>query len=344
MCLLGHYNDGGTRSHTCTQTRARTPTDNILYVSDTDNHRIRAIDLHSGIVTTVAGHGQFGSVDGRGSEARFKHPSGLAIDLTANVLYVADAYNHRVRYISLPDGGGGTDSGGSPSELRVQTLAGSVRGYCDGHSAFTTLFDVPQSIAVDPDRHIVYVADALARKVRAVSGVGHPSPGSAVTVSGVGTDVGSKDGSQDVAEYNAPFGLAISHGHAGASDSNDGSSNDGGSSTFSTLFVADHRSHRLRGVAVPYVAKSAVQYDNIGATSATGGADGADGAGPADDSAGTASPVNTAGDAASIGLDQAAAVVGGYKVLGGVGALLIISVVWSNFAAAGAAAGREKDD
>lgn len=47
---------------------------------------------------------------------------------------------------------------------------------------------------------------------------------------------------------------------------------------------------------------------------------------------------------ASIGIDRAAEIVGGHKVLAVIGVGVVISVVWSNFAAAGAAAGRQKDD
>jgi len=403
---LGHDTEyelpGGHKDGTVDEARfwhpegiALDPRSNTLYVSDTDNHRIRAIDLRNGIVTTVAGHGRFGSIDGRGAEARFKQPSGIAIDLTANVLYVADAYNHRVRHISLPEAGGNTaESGGGSSssssninsQLRVQTLAGSVRGHCDGSSPFTTLFDLPAAIAVDPLRHVVYVADTLAQKIRAVGGVGHPSPGSAVTISGVGTvsessdqvnslNVGLKDGSQDVAEYNHPAGLAVSVGYdgsgGGGSSSSSSSSNAGGGGSksdgsssgnmHSMLYVTDQYNHRLRSVAVPFIAKSSVQYNDIEADSLVdvgAGVDGAEigdgngagagagvGAGTgAANKDGETSTVDIAAAAATIGIDQAAEIVGGHKILAVIGAIVIISVVWSNFAAAGTAAGREKDD
>ena len=58
-----------------------------MYVADTGNHKIRKIDP-SGNVTTFAGSGSAGSTDGQGTSAKFKSPSGVAVDSSGNV-YVA---------------------------------------------------------------------------------------------------------------------------------------------------------------------------------------------------------------------------------------------------------------
>jgi DNA-binding beta-propeller fold protein YncE len=68
-----------------------------VYVADTDNQRIRKIDPR-GNVTTIAGDGQEGDVDGPASSAEFRDPKGVAIDAAGNI-YVADANNNRVRVI-----------------------------------------------------------------------------------------------------------------------------------------------------------------------------------------------------------------------------------------------------
>ena len=64
----------------------------ILYVADTSDHTIRKI-IPIGtnwVVSTLGGlAGQFGSVDGTGSNARFLSPNGITIDTTGNI-YVAD--------------------------------------------------------------------------------------------------------------------------------------------------------------------------------------------------------------------------------------------------------------
>ena len=47
-----------------------------LYVADRDNHKIRKIVISTGVVTTLAGSGVQGSVNGNGPSATFKSPNG----------------------------------------------------------------------------------------------------------------------------------------------------------------------------------------------------------------------------------------------------------------------------
>jgi len=83
--------------------------DGSVVVSDTGNHRIRRI--RDGVVITLAGAATArddlgretgGYRDGPALEARFRYPVGLAVDERGGV-YVADAGNHKVRYLS-PEG------------------------------------------------------------------------------------------------------------------------------------------------------------------------------------------------------------------------------------------------
>ena len=59
-----------------------------------DSNRIRVIDGDR-VFTLAGGRGE-GYDDGRGSEARFHTPSGVAVADDATV-YVADTGNHRIR-------------------------------------------------------------------------------------------------------------------------------------------------------------------------------------------------------------------------------------------------------
>lgn len=68
-----------------------------LYVADTDNHVIRAIDLETGLIRTVAGTGEAGLDDeGRtATETRLARPFGIEFDPQGN-LYICDTINSRI--------------------------------------------------------------------------------------------------------------------------------------------------------------------------------------------------------------------------------------------------------
>ncbi|MDQ2643713.1 MAG: hypothetical protein M3020_07865 [Myxococcota bacterium] len=74
--------------------------DGRLYVADEMNHRIRAIDLESGVIETVAGTGEakFSGDGGPAKEASLYRPAGLAFD-SEGALFIVDTYNARVRRV-----------------------------------------------------------------------------------------------------------------------------------------------------------------------------------------------------------------------------------------------------
>jgi len=60
-----------------------------IIVADSENHTIRRV-TPTGVVTTIAGSpGQAGFADGRGSDARFRHPTDVAV-ASDGTIYVAD--------------------------------------------------------------------------------------------------------------------------------------------------------------------------------------------------------------------------------------------------------------
>ncbi|MCI0341911.1 MAG: hypothetical protein L0216_12310 [Planctomycetales bacterium] len=115
-----------------------------------DGNRIRRV-AKDGTVTTVAGGTEEGDRDGRGAEARFRRPSGLALS-PGGALVVADFGNHKVRRVA-PDG-------------TVTTLAGTgERGFRDG-PASEALLDHPVGVAVAREMGsdpiiVVYVKESL---------------------------------------------------------------------------------------------------------------------------------------------------------------------------------------
>ena len=69
-----------------------------LYFVDTDAGRVRAIDLTTGVIRTVAGTGELGLDDEEGllaTETRLRRPFGLSFDPDGN-LYIMDSLNNRI--------------------------------------------------------------------------------------------------------------------------------------------------------------------------------------------------------------------------------------------------------
>lgn len=75
--------------------------DGRLYIADTDNHRVRAVDLATGIITTVAGNGdaKYGGDGGLATEASLWRPWGIAFDGKGD-LYIADTFNNLIRKVA----------------------------------------------------------------------------------------------------------------------------------------------------------------------------------------------------------------------------------------------------
>jgi DNA-binding beta-propeller fold protein YncE len=69
-----------------------------FYVADHADNKIRKISS-AGIVSTIAGNGTRGNVDGPAAIASFNSPAGISVDPSGN-LYVADYGNGLIRKIS----------------------------------------------------------------------------------------------------------------------------------------------------------------------------------------------------------------------------------------------------
>ncbi len=186
--------------------------DSTIYVADKDNHAIRRITA-AGAVTTMAGTASVGWADGKGADARFAKPSGIAVDASGSI-YVADRDNHCIRLIA-PDGGVTTLAGTASITRDDKGQLGG--GYVDGPAA-TARFNGPTAVALDA-AGALYVADSSNRRIRKIVG------GTVSTVAGSGSD-GSADGSLLAAEFRSPVGLTVGP--------------DG------TIYVADEKDDRIR--------------------------------------------------------------------------------------------------
>ena len=123
-----------------------------IFVAET--HLIRRI--RAGSVSAFAGSGVAGWADGVGSAAQFFKPYGICIS-SANVLYVADTWNNRIRMIT-------------PGRL-VTTFAGNgVGAHLDGQGTASSFYQ-PESIALDPFNNL-FVVERENFDVRMISPAG----------------------------------------------------------------------------------------------------------------------------------------------------------------------------
>jgi len=74
--------------------------DGNLYFADTNNDRVRMIDLTTGIITTVAGNGvrAYAGDGGLAVDASLQRPFGISFD-EAGDLYISDTFNSRIRKV-----------------------------------------------------------------------------------------------------------------------------------------------------------------------------------------------------------------------------------------------------
>jgi sugar lactone lactonase YvrE len=173
-----------------------------VFVADAYNDSIRKI-TEGGAVTTFAGTGLPGFNDGRGPDASFDTPCGVAVDKDGNV-FVADTGNHAIRKISAQGEvttiAGGTGAGPQAVEVRLnrpvgigvthdgflfisdeasgkivriapdgegRTYAGSVAGFADSVGGYARL-NGPSSIAIDR-QGVLYVADSQNYLIRQIA-------------------------------------------------------------------------------------------------------------------------------------------------------------------------------
>jgi len=164
-----------------------------LYISERFAHRIRKVNLTTGIITTFAGTGVVGySGDGGPAiEARLNEPAQIIIDHSGNI-YVAETHGDRIRKI---------DTNGI-----ITTVAGNgIGGYSgDGGPATQARINGAAGMAMDNMGNL-YFSSWHNHRVRKVN-----TNGIITTVAGVGAGGYSGDGYLAIkARLNHPGGLAI---------------------------------------------------------------------------------------------------------------------------------------
>ena len=165
-----------------------------LYLADLDNRRIRAIDMTSRVVRTVAGNGQRGvPEDGAdATEAPLVDPRAVAADDIGNV-YVLERGGHALRVV---------DSRG-----KIRTVAGTGRkgSAGDGGDARAAQLNGPKHLCIDLQNNVI-IADAENHLIRKYL----PPEGRIVRVAGTGTKgTAGLGGSPLEAQLSQPHGVYV---------------------------------------------------------------------------------------------------------------------------------------
>jgi sugar lactone lactonase YvrE len=173
---------------------ARDPKGERLYLADLDNRRIRAVDLRSGTVNTVAGNGQRG-VPEDGADARsapLVDPRAVAVDAAGNV-YILERGGHALRVVD-PKG-------------KVRTVAGTGKAGSggDGGDARQATLNGPKHLCIDRDGNVV-IADTENHLIRKYL----PKESKIVRVAGTGKKgTAGVGGPPEQAELYQPHGVYV---------------------------------------------------------------------------------------------------------------------------------------
>jgi DNA-binding beta-propeller fold protein YncE len=182
-----------------------------LYICDLDNRRIRAVDLKTGVVRTVAGNGEKG-VPRDGEDARAQplfDPRAIAVDAKGN-LYICERGGHALRVV---------DAAG-----KIRTVAGTgAAGMSgDGGPALSARLNGPKHIFAERSGDVL-ITDTENHVIRRYS----PRDGTIRRVAGTGVlGTGGLGGPALECPLNRPHGAVI-HPKTGA------------------LYIADSENHRV---------------------------------------------------------------------------------------------------
>lgn len=202
-----------------------------LYISDTNNHRIRKV-TKNGVVNTIAGNGvgignslvpaQAGGLSGDNGpalQAQLNYPLGIRIDGSGNI-YFADWNNNRIRKITAAG--------------MISTVAGTgAYNYSgDGGPATAATLRRPRGVSLDSAGNI-YIADTDNNRIRMVT-----TDGVIKTIAGAGTGVFSGDGGAATQGQFNPWDVAVDA--------------DG------ILYVSDDNGQRIRKIEVARIVAATV--------------------------------------------------------------------------------------
>jgi len=168
-----------------------------VYISDTNNHCIRYVNMATSTIATVAGRPRVPGYGGDRSFATFaflNSPSHIAYDGSSGYYYIADDGNKRIRYVNA-------------ATRIIFTAAGNGSPFTggDGGAAANAVFGSINSVATDSNNNI-YVVDGLGNAIRRIDAI------TSTITTVVGTGVGGYNGEAilaTAAQISSPQTLVI---------------------------------------------------------------------------------------------------------------------------------------
>jgi hypothetical protein len=161
--------------------------DHNIYIGNQYSSVIKKITPDT-LVTTFAGNGQLGSVDGTGTAATISSPDALTTDAAGNI-FVAAYNTSNIRKIT-PQGVVTTFAGNYQSPASVDGVGTAAN------------FITPSGIVADANNNL-YVVDHNARRIRKIT------PQAVVTTFAGSGAASSTDGKGILASFGSPWGITI---------------------------------------------------------------------------------------------------------------------------------------
>ena len=119
-----------------------------LFIADSGNAAIRKVDVHTGMISTVAGTGivGFSGDNAAAVAAKLNQPLGITVDAHDN-LFITDTGNQRIREVTA-------------NSAVISTVAGGNQGYSgDGGPSSLANLNQPYATAIDASGNM-YIADS----------------------------------------------------------------------------------------------------------------------------------------------------------------------------------------
>ncbi len=207
-----------------------------LYIADSENHRIRKVDLATGLISTVAGQGTADAAAAPSATVSSPMPA-PAYDEPDPLADPVKAKDDKVVQLA--------DQSGTVRYLVGAAEKGRFRG--DGGPAATATLNFPSAVAVD-SRGTLYIADTFNHRIRCVDA----GTGMIHTLAGTGAARFSGEGGPvEKAALNEPVALALDERRG-------------------RLYIADLANYRVRmvelktGVISTYAGSGEQDYDGDG--------------------------------------------------------------------------------